>query len=159
MTQPNFDASQGRASPLQAIFENQAGSEPQNQGERPRLQSLKSLFEGALNQRRYAEPSAHLLPCVHLIMADGNIMSFQYHQLESPAKLQYLPQGMGQRIEMIFSGIDEHQVSIEGYDLIELFDLMAQHRIAWVREARLTENTFDSQMELKIEVKVAVKDS
>jgi hypothetical protein len=92
-------------------------------------------------------------------MADGNIMSFQYHQLESPAKLQYLPQGMGQRIEMIFSGIDEHQVSIKGYDLIELFDLMAQHRISWVREARSTENSFVSEMELKIEVKVAVIDS
>ena len=99
--QPNVD--NGGVSPLQAIFEartNQAGpSSSQSAGPK----SLSEIYQdSSTNRRAYAEAADQLLPCLHFVLNDGSIVSFQYYHLESPGKLLILPQGSGHRIELTF---------------------------------------------------------
>ncbi|MFM7739696.1 MAG: hypothetical protein ACKO9H_09850, partial [Planctomycetota bacterium] len=113
---------------------------------------LSEIYQdSSTNRRAYAEPSDQLLPCVHFVLSDGSIVSFQNYHLESPGKLSILPQGGGHRIELTFRGTDEFKVLIEGHNLLDLYDHLNQHRIAWVREFA-EEMNFNSEPRLKITI-------
>ncbi|MCY2936642.1 MAG: hypothetical protein NT172_21075 [Planctomycetota bacterium] len=125
---------QAGISSLQAIFDDPPEGQKAGSSGISRPQMLRDVLQASENPQAYAEPSDHLLTCLHLILSDGSIHSFQYHHLESHSQLQYLPQGGGQRMSLVFSGRQESRVLIQGRDLITLYDYLNQHRIAWVRD-------------------------
>ena len=152
MNQYQSNVDNAGVSPLQAIFEAQSDQPRPDSSKSTGPKSLSEIYQdSSTNRRAYSEPADHLLPCLHFVLSDGSIVSFQYYHLESPGKILILPQGSGHRIELTFRGTDEFKISIEGHDLLNLYDHLNHHRIAWVREFAEDLN-FDSEPRLKITI-------
>jgi hypothetical protein len=76
----------------------------------------------------HARPSNRAEFAFHIIRR-GDWVAFQYAHLDSHADLQG-----NQQITLRFAGTKTWQVTLTGSNLLPLYRLIHQHRLAWVRE-------------------------
>lgn len=81
----------------------------------------------------HARPGNKPLPTLRFLQGDG-IRGLPYANLDS---IDWLPAdrpGVGPTIVLRFAGIVAREARISGRNLLQLFDLLSFHRVAWVRE-------------------------
>ena len=87
---------------------------------------LPDLGEG--EYQPYARPANKPVHSIHFISAKGTIRSFQYVHLDSDSRYS------GGKIELRFMGLEPVKVVIHGRNLWRLYDILHQHRTAWIVE-------------------------
>jgi hypothetical protein len=81
----------------------------------------------------HARSSNKPLPTLRFIKGDG-IKGLPYANLDSIDWLPAEKPGLGPMIVLRFAGIVAREARISGRNLLQLFDLLSYHRVAWVRE-------------------------
>jgi hypothetical protein len=81
----------------------------------------------------HARPGNKPLPTLRFIKGDG-IKGLPYANLDSIDWLPAEKPGLGPTIVLRFAGIVAREARISGRNLLQLFDLLSYHRVAWVRE-------------------------
>ena len=81
----------------------------------------------------YSRPANKPVPTLRFVMGDHSVRGLPYASYDS---IDWLPSGPGHgpSIVLRFTGIVPREAIIEGRHLPLLYDLLAWHRIAWVRE-------------------------
>src|SRR5579872_5362897 len=77
-----------------------------------------------------SQPSQNALYTLHCVLGAEGYISFQYVHLDSQSSLS--ADGKGQVIRLRFCGSKITAVTIRGRNLLQLYDSIHQHRIAWV---------------------------
>lgn len=80
----------------------------------------------------HSRPAARPAYTLHLLLGREGCRSFQYVHLDSDAA--FTAGESGQCIRLRFCGSKVMQVVIRGRNLWRLYDLIHQHRIAWVMQ-------------------------
>lgn len=86
----------------------------------------------SLQDRQYvphARPANKPLYSIHFVNAAGDVHSFQYVHLDSNSAYS------AGCITLKFLGMEPVRVVIRGRNLWRLYDLIHQHRIAWIMQA------------------------
>jgi hypothetical protein len=84
----------------------------------------------------HARSSNKPLPTLRFIRGE-NIRGLPYANLDSIDWLPSEKPGLGPMIVLRFAGIIAREARISGRNLLLLYDLLAHHRVAWVRELPL----------------------
>ncbi|MBS0264478.1 MAG: hypothetical protein JSS02_21265 [Planctomycetes bacterium] len=83
----------------------------------------------------HSKPLARPVYTLHLLLGRDGCRSFQLVHLDSDST--FTADDAGQCIRLRFCGSKVMQVSIRGRNLRRLYDLIHQHRIAWVMRQEL----------------------
>lgn len=102
---------------------------------RPEGHDAEALPAASDDYQPYARAANRPLVSLHLILKDRSIENFQYGELTSRSR--FVPadaESGGNLLILRFAGLEATEVQIAGRNLRALFDLITQHRIAWVAE-------------------------
>lgn len=81
----------------------------------------------------YSRACTKPMYALNVVQIDGGVRSFQNVHLDSDITLENL--ATEQKITLRFIGMKVHKVTLHGRKLRHLFELLTQHRVAWVRAA------------------------
>jgi hypothetical protein len=104
------------------------------EGKPPALEALIPLPQpGDPYEAAYARPGPVPLPTLRFLKGEG-IRGLPYANLDSIDWLPSEKPGGSPSIVLRFSGLIPREAIIAGRHLLKLYDLLAYHRVAWVRE-------------------------
>jgi hypothetical protein len=87
----------------------------------------------------FARPSNKPVYILHCLLGKDGVESFEYVQKSDRSR--FMATENGQAIKLRFAGTKIWDVTITGLNLWRLYDLIGQHRMAWIR---LSDNGFGS---------------
>ena len=113
-------------------------------GDAPEIDGTEALPDPAEAYQAHARPAAKALTGIHFLMADQTIVNFQYAELSSRnAFVPWEESVKGNLLTLRFAGLEAVEIRISGRNLKPLFDLVTQHRVAWVAQLPERQNFRD----------------
>lgn len=83
--------------------------------------------------KAHARPANKAVYTLHCLLGKEGVLSFQFVQLDSHS--EFRAGEHGQIIKLRFAGTKIWEVTITGLNLWRLYDLLGQHRMAWIRKS------------------------